>query len=267
MSPKVKQNDASMAAEKNQQSSEASFCSEDFILKLTTALTNSFNMSIDRLVNSITSQFNRRVDVLETSIFDANTRIDGLENEIKKLKSENTNLHDELAVANAKVRSLTENYDTLEQYSRSDNLLIHGVPYLSEANEKLLDKTVIDMLNTNLPNLNLDPKDISIMHRTRISRQQSSQNGPPKPPPVVIRFTRRVVRNNILHRRRELKGKRVAISEQLTQNRAQLLQKAQDLITDNKIQNAWSQDGKILIKVNDNIRQIFSPADLQSIAS
>ena len=103
--------------------------------------------------------------------------------------------------------------------------------------------------------------DISIVHR--VARPAASSSSSTRPQPVVIKFTRRSVRNDVIHHRKELKGKNVFITEQLTPLRALVLKKANDLVSAGKLLSAWSQDGRVLIKARDNlIRQITSIRDL-----
>jgi hypothetical protein len=53
-------------------------------------------------------------------------------------------------------------------------------------------------------------------------------------------------------KRKAFKEKRIAITEQLTANHAQLLKKASELVMARRLQAAWSHDEKILIKLLDN---------------
>ena len=104
----------------------------------------------------------------------------------------------------------------------------------------------------------LNPDLISVVHRL------PSVHGPPsamsnKPPPVVMKLVRRqtkLVRRQTKHalivNRKFLKGKQVVITEHLTTTRSDLLRKATALVTTNKLQSAWSQEGRILVRSTHN---------------
>src|SRR3989442_172767 len=126
---------------------------------------------------------------------------------------------------------------------------------------RLLD-IVTKSFNTAMDRItdSIESSDISILHR--ISRPQSTSNSS-RPRPVVVKFTRKSMRNDVLHHRKELKGKNISITEQLTSPRSSALKKANDLVISGKLSAAWSQDGRILIKAHDNLmRQIASISDL-----
>jgi hypothetical protein len=62
-----------------------------------------------------------------------------------------------------KCTAITDDY---RQYSRSDNLLIHGVPSdVGGLPEKQLDKKVLEIINSHIPDINLAIADISTLHR------------------------------------------------------------------------------------------------------
>jgi hypothetical protein len=66
----------------------------------------------------------------------------------------------------------------------------------------------------------------------------------------------------LLQRRKQLKGKNVAIAEHLTTRRAALLKQANSVVASGKLLSAWSKDGKITVKSPTNrIAQITSEAD------
>ena len=130
-----------------------------------------------------------------------------------------------------------------------------------------LDKKFVDFINTHLSDLTVTTSDISVVHRTGRSHPTATSQdarSTARVQPIVVRFAKRDVRNQVLLKRKELKGKRISITEQLTNNRAQLLKRANELVNGNKVLGAWSHDGKILIKTPDNrITQIASIADLE----
>jgi hypothetical protein len=64
----------------------------------------------------------------------------------------------------------------------------------------------------------------------------------------VIQFANRKIRNATLSQRKNLKGKGITVTEQLTTRRAQLLRKSSDLVASHRLEGAWSHEGKVIIK-------------------
>ena len=67
--------------------------------------------------------------------------------------------------------------------------------------------------------------------------------------PIVIKFARYNIRNRVLKNKKKLKDTGVSITESLTQKRMQMLTKARNEFL---FKNVWTQDGKILVKSDDN---------------
>src|SRR5688572_14002867 len=105
--------------------------------------------------------------------------------------------------------SVTEtNLEEMDQYSRSENLLIHGIPHPHDGSiDKQLDKTICDLINSNMPGITLSETDISVSHRMgRPLQHRADSASSYKPQPVIVRFARRSVRNNILTNRKVFRG-------------------------------------------------------------
>lgn len=230
---------------------------------LTASITASLNICMDKLIKSVEDRLNLRIDVLETSLFDANKRIDALEKVNVKLDSDNVTLRSTITSLNNKIDTLEINVDEQEQYSRHSNLLIHGLQEVpNEKDGKSLTTAVIDMLNTNLQ-LSIAPSEISALHRLRRmnSSHQASQSS--KPASIVVQFSNRSIRNEVLLKRKLLKGQKISITEQLTVKRVNILNKANELVRTQKIASCWSHDGRILVKSRDDVvSHIISINDL-----
>ena len=231
----------------------------------TRTITDSFNTCVEKLIGALDQKLSLKLDMQSSEMFDLHKRVDTLDDKLQNLHAENVTLRETIKSLNARVDKVGVTHDDIEQYSRSDNLLIFGVSRDSGSMpETQLGKKVIDLINTNIPGVNIAETDISVVHRIgRPPVSPAPSGGISKPQPVVVRFTRRSMRNNILLRRKELKGKSISISEQLTSDRAKLLKKASDLVTSKRLQGAWSHDGKVLIILSDNsIRQVSMESDL-----
>ena len=224
---------------------------ERFIERMIKAFSVSFELCVDRLITSLEHRLSQRLDIHETSLFDVNKRIDGLDKQCRKLEQENAGLHDSLAVLTTKCGKLEIVCDDLEQRSRSCNLLLHGRSVEDDEMEGgKLTQRVLTTFSSSL-GLSVQSGDVGVVHRTRRSdvSRGSSQS---KPPPVVIQFNNRATRNLVLENRKKLKRTGVSITEQLTARRMALLKTASDLVTAQKLQSSWSHDGRILVKSADN---------------
>ena len=238
----------------------------DLITTITTNFSLTFNSCFDKLVESLDKKLSTRLDIHEVQSFDLNKRIDKLEKTCTDLHLENKLLQTQVAESNKVIESLMRSMDDMEQYSRGSNLLIHGLqlPADNSPETDLFDKS-ITMLNLNLK-LGITSDDVVTAHRLPVSSRSMTASSPSpsaatvstRPPPVIIQFASKRTRNQVLSKRRELKGKGMVLTEHLTVSKSNLLRKANDLVISKKIQAAWSSDGKILIKTLQNRTVVIS---------
>ena len=130
--------------------------------------------------------------------------------------------------------------DNNEQYSRSANVIIHGIPTPSDDSaESSVGTTVAHILSSN-PWLSITEADFTAVHRLLRDRHQGA-SGPPRPSPIIVQFASKRVRSAVLMKRRALKEKSFSISEQLTPRRMSLLRKANDCVKAGALGGAWSR--------------------------
>lgn len=225
--------------------------------RLINEFTKSFNVCLDKVVTAIEEKLTLRLDVSDREVHDLNVRLDAMERTTAELRAENSELKAQMTSLQTKLDQSHARLDDLEQYSRVDNLLVHGLA-ATEQPEKNLSKNIVDMINSNFSNITISEQDISTVHRLGRPTPTTGASPVQKPLPVIIRFTRRIVRDSILSSRKELKGKRISITEQLIQSRALILKKASDLVTKQRLSAAWSHDGKILVKSFDGRTTMIS---------
>jgi hypothetical protein len=236
--------------------------------RLAKTITESFNMCLTKLMLSLEEKLNLKVDTQASELFDLHKRIDQLEKKSDDLLNANQAMKLQLQDCLQQNGQLQSSVDALEQYTRSDSLLLHGLslPQGPNGSEDLYN-AIPDTLNNLIPGAQITPDQISIAHRLPSPQHPNlgtSSNTANRPPPIVIRFTRKVVRNSLMSNRRHLKGKGIVLTDHLTPSRSILLKKANALVRDHKAGSAWSQDGKILMKTNqDRTVQIFSEDDLR----
>ena len=132
------------------------------------------------------------------------------EREIAELKSTINSLNTRLDKANRVL-------DRQKQYPRRNCLLIHGI---EEENQENTDEVVINVLKKEMDK-EITHQDIDSSHRLGNQKLDKS-----KPQPITINFSRYNVRAKIFKNKRNLKGKRISITESLTKTRIEKLQKA-----------------------------------------
>jgi len=152
--------------------------------------------------------------------------------------------------------------DELEAFSRSDNLIIRGLPELSAAERattsadlssvslldtsKSVESNVIKFCRDSL-NVTVTSQDISIAHRLKAGPKDSAR-------PILVRFTTRRIRNEVYQARKLLKvaSSRVYLSEHLTKNAADIFFDARRMLREKKIYGTWTQNGLVNVQFSPN---------------
>ncbi|KAJ8956471.1 hypothetical protein NQ317_008613 [Molorchus minor] len=93
-------------------------------------------------------------------------------------------------------------------------------------------------------NILREEDNVEIMSCYRIGNVKA---GSKKPRPIMLKFMSSYHRNIVFYNKKNLKGSKLTVSEDLTNTRYKLLLKTKDKIGKD---NVWSQDGNIHIKYN-----------------
>ena len=181
-------------------------------------------------VNESIKHLSDRFDAYEEERDKQNKKIKVLEEKVEKLENEN--------------KALSESVDDLEQYSRRNCLLLHGVKETDDENtDDIIIKTICEEMGVEVREEDLD--------RThRIGRANRSDG---KARPIIIKFARYAVRNAVYKNKKKLKGKRFLITESLTENRVKALKATQ---TKYGTTNVWTSDGRIFYKCNNKVHKV-----------
>ena len=190
---------------------------------------------------------NQRLEYESVEIFDLHKQIEALERNKAQLETTNGQLNEKINQLQGKTDALAVSVDDLDQYSRNSNLLVHGVPSISTGQQEVgLARHVVQLLNTHM-GTSLVETDLVAVHR--LARHgATAPTLTQKPQPILIQFGSKNNRNSTLASRKHLKGKGISVTEHLTTRRSQLLKRCSELVTQGKIEGAWSHDGKILVK-------------------
>lgn len=123
--------------------------------------------------------------------------------------------------------------DDLEQRSRLENLRIFG---LAEKSNENTDQLVLDVAKKVGVTLNLSS--IARSHRVGKKRPGSSR-------PVIVKFVSFADRQRMFGAKKNLKGTKITIKEDLTNTRMEILKAAMNHFSDSSV---WTQNGTIVIK-------------------
>ena len=183
---------------------------------------------------------NAQIKVTESLEFFSN-KFDELERENKKKNKKIKELEETILILTKKNKSLKSDVDELEQYSRRNYLLLHGVQENKNENtDNIVLKTMSEELDIKIEENDLD----------RTNRIGSRNKEAGKPPAIIVKFTRYAIQNKIYSNKKKLKGKNVLITESLTSRRYNFLKEAQEKYG---VKNVWTSDGRILFKQNNRI--------------
>jgi len=117
-------------------------------------------------MTAIDEKYSVRLDVNGKNIFDINHRLDLAKKANRELVAENFNLKASDKMLHASVLRLNNSLDEMDQYLRSDIILIHGVPYPSDGSQETdIGGVFVTTLNNNILEINLSGADMSIAHQ------------------------------------------------------------------------------------------------------
>ena len=190
--------------------------------------------------NTFKAEVTDKIAVMEQKLDQLSTEVGTVKSELSGAKAENESLK-------GVIIELASQVDRNEQHSRSECLLLHGVPEKKGStpeNSKLVfaaeisSKTGVKMTEANI--------------------KRAHRFGPPrndgKPRPIIARFWNSSLRNDVYRKKKNLKGKNIFITENLTKMRMNLQKKA---IADYGKENVWSMEGRIYAR-DKNIDKVLT---------
>ena len=149
---------------------------------------------------------NAQIKLTESLEFFSN-KFDELERENKKKNEKIKELEETIDILTEKNKSLTSDVDELEQYSRRNCLLLHGVQENENENtDDIVLKTMSEELDIEIKENDLD--------RTHRIGNRNRKDG--KSRAIIVKFTRYATRNKIYSNKKKLKGKKFLITESLS---------------------------------------------------
>jgi len=190
----------------------------------------------DDLVKSV----EKKIEVIECSLHEALTENETLKAELKRLEHEVSESHRRTRQMGNLILSQSGQMNDFDQYGRRNNVRINGIPE-NQDGESAEDttKTVVQILNNNIKDLNLKPTDIDISHRLGKRHSRGHRQ-------IIMKFISRHTRDKVIRNRKSFKGQKIFINEDLTKlNQAVLTAIRTSTPAD---ETGWSWDGKIYHK-------------------
>lgn len=172
----------------------------------------------------------------------------GLLEEVKQLRLQN-------AEKDRRIMDLERRVDELEQYTRTNDVVISGIKIKprsyaravagsvgepSDEETRSVEQQVASFLQSK--GIEMDLEHVEACHP--LPRRSD------RPPAVIMRFVNRKNKVALLKQGRKLKGTDVFINEHLTRKNADIARKARQLKKNGKIQHTWVTNCKIFIKLN-----------------
>ena len=175
-------------------------------------------------------------------------RVLELETDLKSKTALITSLQKQREIDANDITKLKRDMNDAEQYSRRNCLRLYGIP---ENSTEDTDQVMLDLAAEKLK-IKLQRHEIDRSHRVGALRStsRSGTETRPSPRPIIVKFTTYRTRNMVLRNRRQLKGSRIGIEEDLTAANRILLNKAKEEVKNNdKLSAAWSSDGRVIVLV------------------
>ena len=162
----------------------------------------------------------------------------------------------EIAALKQQIDKLEDKVDDLEQLSRQNSVRINGIP---ESEREDTDQIIIKLAKEKLGR-DLQTTDIVTSHRLGKPR-------PDKPRVIIARFVTHSTKTSLIKNGKRLKNTNISVNEDLTQIRSKLAYEARTLQRAEKIQQTWTRDGTIYVKINDTVIRITTEKGMNDLSA
>ena len=150
-------------------------------------------------------------DRLLKDIDELKKRIEKKDLKIEEQKTENKKLSDQIETVNL---NMSAKLNEMEQYNRKTNIRINGIPEIGVETAEDTTLKVIETINDAFKDINLRHEHVNIAHRLGMKKANAHHTTAPRQ--IIVKFHSRMKRDELLKKRRELKGTNIYISEDLT---------------------------------------------------
>ena len=169
------------------------------------------------------------MSILRERVTIVENRIDTMLLDVEHIDEHQTKLRDYVDLVEDEI-------DKLEQYSRKENVLLHGIPVSDSETYDSMRRKVSNILNKNLHTNKWKETDIVRAHRLGKGKEG-------RPPPVIVRFHQFIDKLSVLKSRDKLKEGGIGISNDLTRRQRS---KLDSLSKQNK--RGYYKGGKLIVE-------------------
>ncbi|GFS09554.1 LINE-1 type transposase domain-containing protein 1 [Elysia marginata] len=228
--------------------SEESECFENEIVNRIKTL----EVAIKNNANENTRKLFEEIEKLQGAFHDVLKEQSELKKEVNQLREERSVLVDEVQQLRDLTWVLKNQQNELEQYTRKNNIRVFGLRDKVKF-EEVEDTTslVLDLFRGRLGLTHFDPQTIDVAHRIGPFKKEYDRA-------VIVRFTTHRAANEVLAKRRALKGSGITIAEDLTPTNAAKFRKFREIKC---VQRAWTKRGEIYVKREDGLILKVGPRD------
>ena len=213
-----------------------------------------------KLYDSQKESFERRLSQLESEIFELKTentnlnkRVDGLVKRCEESERLAKTLSDNMNI-------ISDELDDVLNETKRPCLIVNNLPVQSEKSD---EDIFIDLCTQKLGIVNMTADKISKIHRLHKPNNNLDST---KPRALVVKFAKDRYRDEVFRSKKNLKSTGIVISELLSKRRSALLKKCIDLIPgDRTSRSIWTDNGRILVKVSNEIIHVSNENDIQKI--
>ena len=254
MPPKAhKSRSDSTSSESSQPTIPAAADLEKIVAKAINAAMDVFKTEFGARLTALES----RIEALEKTATDEATtrdlesRVQALENKNAAAASNDVTSTD-LEAVQKNLRAVELQANDNEQYSRRNNLRIKGL----KLNRNDDVRFVVHQFFGQQLHCHVDIEDIDAAHAVPVraptsststaSTSTSTATYTPRQPTVIVKLKRREIRDKIIKFRRQLKGTKITIQEDLTTLNLQTITRLQN---SSEVKTAWSWNGKLFAEL------------------
>ena len=189
-----------------------------------------------KIVSDLNEKFNNMTDIIKEECL---TACKAKDEKILELQAMCTTLQ-------GRYLALEDKLDATEAYERKDTIIISGkVPAVTEQ-EHIKDVT-INLLNSKLSDVQIEPHDISICHR--LQQKRTSPGQAPKPPNIYVKLVRRDLKHALIRASKKQPKQalnKIFVNESLTPARSKIFHTLMDLKKNNDaIKGVTSMEGDV----------------------
>ena len=189
---------------------------------------------------------------LDTLKKEYNEKIDNQKQLISDLSEENDDLRSDISSLRTEVERLKARDDEQEQYSRRNSIRISGI---KEDDKRPTSEIVLEIAREN--DIEITASDIDRSHRVGERKAGSHRL-------LLVKFTSYRARKAFMKKKKDLSND-LYFNEDLTKKRDELLFQARRRRNADKLNGAWSYDGRVYIRdVLDDIKEVKSEIDIDT---